>query len=200
MPIAVVLALGGLLACFAGYKLFRIVLGVYGFFIGAAVASQFMEPANTWALVLTGLVGGVVGAVLMVAAYFIGVGLIGAFLSALALNMGWRLIGGDPPTIVLVVVCVIGALAALSIQRLVVIFGTALAGSWTLLIGGLALMGDQAAMRAASAADVWVLYPLDPLPARWWLLPAWLVIALAGVVVQLSMKKPPPARSKAKAA
>jgi hypothetical protein len=85
----------------------------------------------------------------------------------------------------------------LSIQRWVVIFGTALAGSWTLLIGGLALLGDQAALLATSAGDVWVLYPLDPVPARWWLLPAWLLLALVGVVVQLSLKRPGSARRKA---
>jgi hypothetical protein len=200
LPIAGLLVLGGLLACFFGYRLFRIVLGVYGFYFGAMVTTQFMAPTNTWALVLAGVVGGLVGAVLMVAAYFIGVGLVGAFLAALVLNAGWRFVGGDPPTLVLVIVCVIGALAALSIQRWVVIFGTAIAGSWTLIVGALALMGDAGAMRAASAGDVWVLYPLDPLPTRWWLLPAWLVIALVGVIVQIMMKGPGPARRKAKGA
>ena len=40
----------------------------------------------------------------------------------------WRVVsGGEPPTVVLVVVCVLGALAALSVVRYVVIFGTALA-------------------------------------------------------------------------
>jgi hypothetical protein len=194
MPIAIALVVGGLLSCFFGYRLFRVVLGVYGFYFGAAVASQFMAPANTWSLVVVALVGGLVGAVLMLAAYFIGVGLVGAFLAAVVLNSAWRFIGGDPPTLVLVIVCVIGALAALSIQRWVVILGTALAGAWTVLIGALALMGDPTALRATSAGDVWVMYPLDPLPAHWWLVPAWLGLALAGAIVQLSMKKQAPAR------
>ena len=33
LPAAGILVLGGLLACFAGYRLFRVVLGVYGFII-----------------------------------------------------------------------------------------------------------------------------------------------------------------------
>jgi hypothetical protein len=82
-------------------------------------------------------------------------------------------------------VAVIGSLGALSIVRYVVIFGTALAGSWTLIVGGLALSGDAAASKAASAGDVWILYPLDPLQGRWWVLGLWFVVALAGVVVQL---------------
>ena len=44
----------------------------------------------------------------------------------------------------------------------------------------------RAAAHAASATDVWVLYPLDPLPTRWWVYPAWIALALAGVVVQMS--------------
>jgi hypothetical protein len=94
---AVLLAVGGLLACFAGYRLFRFVLGLYGFLFGAFMASSIMGTGNMWALVVAALAGGVLGAVLMVAAYFMGVGLVGAGLSALAVNVIWRFIGGDPP-------------------------------------------------------------------------------------------------------
>jgi Domain of unknown function (DUF4203) len=181
------LVVGGLIACFAGYRLFRLVLGLFGFYAGALMASQLMDlSSHNWALLLAALVGGLLGAGLMLAAYFIGVGLVGAGLAALGLNVAWRfIVGGEPPTTVLVIVCVLGALGALSVVRYVVIFGTALAGSWTLLVGALAMRGDGTAQRAASAGDVWMLYPLDPLSARWWLLPAWLVIALFGVIVQL---------------
>jgi hypothetical protein len=185
-PAAVVLTVGGLLACFAGYRLFRLVLGVYGFILGASVTTAMMGTSNIWALALAAIVGGIVGAVLMIAAYFIGVGLIGAGLAALALNLGWRAIGGEPPTWLLVVVCVLGALGALSIVRLVVIFGTAIAGSWTLIVGVVALMGDRAALAAASAGDVWVFYPLNPMPDRWWYTVIWVVLAGAGVIVQLA--------------
>jgi len=186
VPAAATLAVGGLLACFAGHRLFRFVLGLFGFILGAFVTTSVMGPANTWTLVLAAVVGGLVGAGLMFTAYFLGVGLLGAGLAALALNFAWRFIGGDPPTIVLVIVCVVGALAALSVVKHVVIFGTALAGSWTLIVGAMALMGDPAAMRAASAADIWILYPLDPLPSRWWIPIAWLALALVGALVQMA--------------
>ena len=41
-PTAAILAVGGLLACFAGYRLFRLVLGIYGFILGAMVTTSFM--------------------------------------------------------------------------------------------------------------------------------------------------------------
>jgi hypothetical protein len=197
-PTAAVLVLGGVLACFAGYRLFRFVLGLYGFILGAVITTQMMGTSSTWALVVAALAGGVVGALLMVVAYFMGVGLVGAGLAALAVNVVWRFIGGQPPTWLLVVVCVVGALAALSVMRLVVIFGTAIAGAWTLIVGGLALVGDRAALHAASAGDVWILYPLDPLPSRWWHTALWVGLSVAGVVAQLATTKAGGARKKVK--
>jgi hypothetical protein len=186
-PAAFVLTIGGLLSCFAGYRLFRFVLGLYGFILGAALVSSMSNPHTTWALIVEGMVGGLVGAILMIAAYFVGVGLVGAGLAALALTSGWHFfVHTDPPTLILVIVSVVGALCALSIVRYVVVFGTALAGSWTLIVGGLALSGDAAAKRAATAGDVWILYPLDPLQGRWWVLGLWFVVAFAGVIAQLA--------------
>ncbi|ODS54105.1 MAG: hypothetical protein ABS36_11725 [Acidobacteria bacterium SCN 69-37] len=181
---AVLLAVGGLLACFAGYRLFRLVLGLYGFLFGAFMATSIMGSANLWALGVAAVAGGVVGALLMVAAYFMGVGLVGAGLSALAMNLIWRAVGGDPPTWLLVIVCVIGALAALSVVRWVVIFGTAIAGAWTIIVAALALMGDPAAVRAASAGDVWILYPLGQTGGQMWQVAAWFGLTVVGVIVQ----------------
>jgi hypothetical protein len=183
---AVLFAAGGLLTCFAGYRLFRVVLGLYGFILGAMIGSNIPDPGNTWAIAMCALGGGVAGAVLLVLAYFVGVGLIGAGLAALALNALWRVIGGEPPTLILVIVCVIGAVLALNAQRYVVIFGTAIAGSWTAIVGGMALLGQGGPFKAASAPNVWVIYPMNLLPGGWTVTLLWFVIAIAGVIVQLS--------------
>ena len=185
-PAAVILTLGGLIACFAGYRLFRFVLGLYGFYLGALVTTSFMPPTNTWALVMAALAGGVVGALLIVGAYFVGVGLIGAGLAALGLLSGWHAVmHAEPPPVVLVIVSVLGALGALSIVRHVVIFGSAIAGSWTAVVGALALTIDKS-QHAAQANNLWIVYPLDPLKGRWWVMAAWIALAIAGVVVQLA--------------
>jgi hypothetical protein len=185
-PAAAVLAMGGLLACFAGYRLFRLVLGLYGFILGAFVTTSWMGASGTWTLIVAAMVGGLVGAVLMVAAYFVGVGLIGAGLAALVINLVWRMIGGEPPTVVLVIGCVLGALGALSVVRYVVVAGTAIAGAWTMIVGVVALLGDRDALRAASAGDVWVFYPLDPIPDRWWYTVLWVAFSVVGAAVQIT--------------
>jgi hypothetical protein len=184
MPTAVIFAVGGLLTCFAGYRLFRFVLGLNGFIAGAIVASSMVGAANNWTLIMAVIVGGVIGAVVMVAAYFVAIGLVGAGLAAMLLHLVWKLVGGSPPTLVLVVVCVIGAVVALRAVRYVVVFGTSVAGSWTFLVGALALMGNPKALIAASAPNVWVVYPIDLLPPNWWVMLAWIVLSLVGVIVQ----------------
>ena len=190
MPAAVLLAISGAIACFGGYRLFRFVLGVYGFILGAMITTSVMGTANTWALVLAAIVGGVVGAGLMIAAYFVGVGLIGAGLASLALHLVWRVIGGDPPTILLVIVAVLGALGALSVARYVAVIGTALAGSWTLIVGALALTGRKFNSLPVTTDNIWVVYGAGPLPGNWWVIGGWVALALAGAVVQMTTGKP----------
>jgi hypothetical protein len=198
IPTAIVLAVGGLITCFAGYRLFRIVLGFFGFILGIMIGTSMVGSASTWTMIMAALVGGVLGAVLMVAAYFIGIGLIGAGLAVLGQHViRAQVATGEPNTVVTVIVAVLGALAALSIVRYVAIFGTAIAGAWTFIIGGLAVLGDPKALVAASAGDVWVLYPWQPAQGEWWVLGFWVLLALAGIIVQLSTttktaaKKPP---------
>ncbi len=182
-PVAVILVVGGLLACFAGYRLFRVVLGIYGFIFGAVITTSIMGASNTFALAVAAVVGGLVGAVLMIAAYFIGVGLVGAGLAVLLLGAGWHAIAHtDPPTLALIIVAVVGALLALSVVRYVVVFGTSLSGSWTALMGALALSGSRPLTRGGSA-DALMIYPTD---SRMWVLAAWLGLALVGIVVQLA--------------
>ncbi len=196
VPAAILLVIGGLVACFAGYRVFRTVLGIYGFIFGAFVATSAMGTSDTAWLVGAALVGGIVGALILIAAYFIGVALIGAGAAALAVNLIWgQVTGGDPPALAIIIAAIAGALASLSLQRYVIVIGTAFGGAWTLLIGGLALAGHRTAEAAASAAasatagidrpDVWVLYPTNPAPGEMWVPIAWIVLGAAGVLVQM---------------
>src|SRR4051794_32568636 len=88
-PAAILLVLGGALACFAGHRLFRIVLGMYGFILGAMIASSTMGVTSTTGMIAAALVGGLVGAVVLVLAYFVGIALVGAGLGALIAHMVW---------------------------------------------------------------------------------------------------------------
>ena len=188
LPVAALLVAGGALACFAGYRLFRIVLGIYGFIAGAMFASSMMGPSHTIGMVVAALVGGIAGSIILVFAYFVGIALIGAGIGAMVAHVGWLQFGtGDPPLFLVVLLAVVGAIGAMVLQRYVIIVGTAFGGAWTLIVGALAIAGDQTAVRATSTANVWILYPLSPAPGQRWLPFAWIALGILGSAVQLGV-------------
>jgi len=85
-PAGILLLVAGLLSCFAGYKLFRAVLTIYGFVLGALFASSMVAPSNVPAMLVALAVGGIAGALILFAGYFAGVMLVGAALGALVLH------------------------------------------------------------------------------------------------------------------
>jgi len=192
-PAALVLLLGGVLACFAGYRLFRVVLGIYGFILGAMIASSVIGASNTMGMVIAALVGGLIGSVVLVFAWFVGVALVGAGIGVLVAHLIWTGIGagtgagmgsGNPPAIAVVIVAIAGAVAAMFIQRYVIIVGTAFAGAWTILLAVANAFPAQGLMRGSSATEVWILYPTS-VPSRWASI-AWLGLGVLGTAVQLS--------------
>src|SRR5919106_926600 len=113
-PAAIFLLAGGLLACFAGYRVFRVVLAVYGFILGALLATSVVGPENMLSMILAAVVGGLVGAVILILAYFLGVALIGAGVGALAANLIWTAMAREPHVVAVVLFAIVGALAALA--------------------------------------------------------------------------------------
>jgi hypothetical protein len=185
LPAAIVLLLGGVVACFFGYRLFRIVLAIFGFIFGALLASSVFGSADRIPMLVAAIGGGLVGAGLLFAAYFVGVALFGAGLGALVANLLFAASGRDPQFLVLVLCSVAGAVGSMYLQRYVIIVGTGFGGAWTLIVGAMALIGDRAAMAAAVSGDVWVAYPLNPAPGQRWVPFAWVILGLIGTAVQL---------------
>jgi hypothetical protein len=186
-PAALILLLGGLISCFAGYRVFRFVLGFFGFVLGALLASSVMGTEETLWMIGAAIAGGIVGSLILIAAYFVGVALIGAGVGALVVNLIWASLGREPHIVIVILFAIAGALAALALQRYVIIVSTAFGGAWTAIVGALALFGDRLAVAAAARNDVWLAYPMNPAPGQRWVIVAWLVVGLTGVVVQLSV-------------
>ena len=183
VPAAFVLLAGGLLACFAGYRLFRLVLGVYGFILGALLAISLVPHASQMSMIIAALVGGLVGALGLTFGYFAGVALIGGGLGALVAHAVWTEQGwGDPRALPLLGFVIAGAVLALVFQRYVIIVGTAFGGAWTALVGGLGLAGGR---HAADATNIRAVYPFHPPLGRSWLTAAWLVLGIVGVITQV---------------
>jgi hypothetical protein len=186
LPTGALLVLVGLVACFAGYRLLRAVLTVYGFLLGAYFASSLVSPGDTTALLVALVVGGLLGAVALYAGYFAGVGLLGAGLGATVAYSAWhQWRGADPGVFVIMFFAALGAGLAVTMQRVIVIVATAFFGSQTAVAGALALLSRQPARR--SVEDLWTGHLGIPQfgLGRQWTFVAWVALGVLGTVVQL---------------
>jgi len=166
LPAAIVLVLAGAITCFAGYRLFRFVLAIWGFILGAGIGSSMMGGDNAVAMLVAGLVGGVLGALIS--------------------HVAWSQLAppGDPPAAVIIIASILGAIAAMVLERYVIVVGTAFGGAWLAVVGAAALAASLP-NRDALASEVWILYPLTPAPGQRWVLAAWVGVGLMGIAAQL---------------
>jgi hypothetical protein len=183
LPALALLILGGVIAWAAGYRLFRFVLTLFGFYIGALAATAVLGPGDRTLLVFAALGGGAVGALIMFFGYFVGVALVGAGIGALSVHTIWSRIGSDPHAFVVILAAVAGAAAAMALQRYVIVVATAFSGGWAMLWSAMNAMDASGSL--APRAPVWMVYPLDLSPGRRWIVAAWAAVGLLGVFVQL---------------
>jgi hypothetical protein len=181
MPVAIILLGGGFLACFLGYRLFRFILLGYGLVTGAVLVSQLGNFPETWMVITATIIGGLIGAALFLAVYFIGVAVAGAGLGVLAVHLVWTQRSDDPHLLVIILMAIVGVFTALVFQRYVIIIGTSFTGAWLSLVAVLALLGHV----NITEAEVWTLDALKRISAEREVLFAWLVLSLLGVFVQL---------------
>lgn len=184
-PVALALVLGGVVSCFVGYRLFRIVLAIFGFILGGFVGSAMFGGASTMVMAGAVLVGGLIGAAVLTVAYFFGVALVGAALGAAVAHVVLTAGQGEPGVITVVLLSIVGAVGAMYLERYFLIVGTAFGGAWAMIVGVLALAGDPRAMAVVTGGHVWAVFPLDPVDGRDWMPMAWLALSTVGLLVQL---------------
>jgi hypothetical protein len=135
-------------------------------------------------VILAGLVGGIIGAVLVVAFYFIGIFLLGAWLGSL---LGILLTGGGESTVatvIILVLAVMGGIVALMLQKLMIILSTSLSGAWAIVSGVFHFLGG-----ARGPIQPFRYHPnlraLRPMGAWGYvMLLCWILLGVAGMVVQ----------------
>jgi hypothetical protein len=188
VPFALVLLAGGLLACFAGFRLFKLVLGIYGFILGALVTTSIVGADQPLWTVLSAILGGALGALILIMAYFAGVALLGAGAGAMLLHIVLAAFDREPHMILVVLAAIGGAVLAVVLQKYVIIVTTAFGGAWTALVGGFALAGEGRAVAATARGDVWIAYPLSPAPGQQWVIAVWIALGIAGAITQWKRK------------
>jgi hypothetical protein len=186
----------GLAFCFAGYRLFLVMLPIWGFFAGFWLGAEFttlllgtgfLATTSSWVI---GFVAGLAGALLSYLFYTIGVGLVAAgFGVALgsgfmaALGFQWGLLSVLVSLVVAVVMVVLTL--GMNLQKFIIIAITAIGGANAILLSVLLLLGRVSleSLRMAGGS-------IGPLVRdSWFWVIAWLVLAIAGVVVQIRVNR-----------
>lgn len=193
--VAALAALIGLAMCFAGYRFFKILIAIWGFFAGfnigasgiaALFGTGFLATGTSW------VVGFIFGVILGLLAYFFYY----AAIIILGATFGWQLGAGfmewlgfaDNGFFAWVAGLLVGAVVAVLLlvfnaPKLFLIVLGALAGAAALIAGVLILFGQIPIQALGYGAVSAVLHN----SWFWWL--AWIVLAVIGIFVQIQLSR-----------
>ena len=155
----VLLGLGALIA-FAGYRLFLILLPIYGFFVGISIGAHsvqalfgdgFLSTTTSW---IVGFFLGLVFAVLSYLFWVVAVAIVAGSLGYGLVAGLFSLFGADLDVLVWIIGIVVGIAFAigalvLNLQKAVVIVATAVMGAWTVIGTFLFLLGGTSSEEIA---------------------------------------------------
>lgn len=184
----------GLTVTFGGYRFFMFLLPIWGFFFGFGLGAETLQVifgVGFLATVSSWVVGFIVGAVFAVLSYLFytvavvllaasfGYGLAVALLAAIGLNLG-------------LIVWLIGIVAAIVVATVVLIFNlqkyaiiviTAVGGTGAIIFTLLAMFGNL------SPAELLLNPVLTAISNSFWWLLFFVVVAVAGIVVQIGANR-----------
>ena len=185
-------AILGLAFLLWGYRIFLVMLPIWGFFagfwLGAAgialfLGQGFLATVTGW---VVGFILGVIGAVLsylfyggfvLIVAAMVGAGLASAILTAMGITTGWII------AIVALVTAAIVAVATLvfNLQKYVIILLTSLGGADLIVLAGMLLFGVVTLIDVQGGGNL-----LTPVFKESWLaVLAWVVLAVVGFFRQV---------------
>jgi len=131
----------GLFICFFGYRIFRLVLAVAGFIIGASfiagVGFTLTEGKEILVIVIAGLAGGLIAAVILLFLYSVGVFLLGALFGVVILSGTFVIMDINTSPLIYIVPALLGGIVALLLQKFMIILITSFTGAWIAVIGTL---------------------------------------------------------------
>jgi hypothetical protein len=137
---AVIAIVFGALECYFGYKLFKIVMGITGFFVGCGLgfllgfAIITQSGGGGGIAVILALIGGIVGAIIAVKVYFIGL-----FIYGFSIGFIIVMILEGAPIVAILLGIVIGVVHVI-FSRLLIIISTSIVGGAS-LGAGLSMLG-----------------------------------------------------------
>jgi Domain of unknown function (DUF4203) len=189
----ILLLLGSFIA-FAGYRLFLILLPIYGFFFGLSFGAHsiqalfgdgFLSTTTSW---VVGFFAGLLFALLSYLFWAFAVALVAGSLGYSLVAGFFSLFDADLDVLVWIVGVAVGlvfgiAAVALNLQKAVVIVATALLGAWT-VVGTFLFLFSSATPESIAESGANVILEDHPL---WFLIFA--VVAAAGMIFQFQINR-----------
>jgi len=188
---ALVLAVVGLVTCFAGYRLFRFLIPIWGFVVGFFFVFNAMRDFLGTGVLATslgialGIVFGIVIALLAYSFYYVSIVALTLFFGyllgvglaeALGIKIGWVMVAAG----VLAAIDLALLVIYLDLPKALIIFFSALDGAGVLVTGAL-LAVEQISLDNVENFNLRAWLNTSPL----WLL-AFIVLAILGIVIQFT--------------
>lgn len=153
---AIILLLLGIVECFWGYRFFRIVLAIAGFFVGAGIGIVLAGNAEQSIVILAAIVGGIIGAVLFYFLYFVGPFLAGI---GLGITLGGILasdlhVSGNMAYLIVIVGAVVGGILGLILSKYIIMLSTAFIGATQIVTAILMLLPGTHIARPVGNIDL----------------------------------------------
>ena len=153
---AIVLLLLGIVDCFWGYRFFRIVLAIAGFFVGAGIAITLVGNAQQAIVILAALIGGIIGAILFYFLYFVGPFLAGI---GLGITLGGILaadlnVTGSTANLIIILGAVIGGILGLVLSKYIIMLSTAFIGAAQIITAIMLLLPGTHVVRSTGTLDL----------------------------------------------
>ena len=180
---AIALIASGVVCCFLGYRLFRIILGVTGF-LGGGVLVWTLAVGGEYSQVVvlaSALLVGLGGAVAMFSLFYVGVFLFGCSLGLLTSTVLSSAFGTEFGILLTSLFGLIAGLVTLLIRKGVMVTSTALTGSWAVLSGTSHFVDSVDLVRVFLEPNI----PRSQDNLYYGILILWLVLGASGLAVQL---------------
>lgn len=124
----------GVLICFFGYRMFRFVLAIVGFIIGASFVAGFgftlTDGKEIVVILIAAVAGGLIVGALFLFLYSAGVFLIGAIFGILLFSGIIGFVNSNTSPILYVLPALVGGILALLLQKFMIILITSFTGAW----------------------------------------------------------------------
>lgn len=123
-----------LLICFFGYRMFRFVLAIVGFIIGASFVAGFgftlTDGKEIVVILIAAVAGGLIVGALFLFLYSAGVFLIGAIFGILLFSGIIGFVNSNTSPILYILPALVGGILALLLQKFMIILITSFTGAW----------------------------------------------------------------------